>query len=107
MNAKVSITHIRSNQIIYKFRILVQSLCFCVLPLAYTNYTLGDKKKEVRQKAVMIIKTVLASEAYVKHIENESGVRRLKKVRQYIKPMINFSCRSYHELVRTKYQVHT
>ena len=51
------------------------------------------------------MKNVRASEAYKKHCEVESGVRHPNKIRLFLKPKINFKCRSYTEMVRTKFQV--
>ena len=65
----------------------------------------GDKNRNIREKGFGIVMNIRASEAWMKHVERESGSRRPKRIRHYHCPKINFNCSSYIEMFRLKAQV--
>ena len=70
-----------------------------------STFTAADKDKEIRERALKIVRSVRASEAYTKHVEQESGVRRPKRIRKFLKPLLNLECKRYTDMVQTMYQV--
>ena len=67
----------------------------------------ASEDEEIRNRGVDIIQHVLSSEAYDRYVEEQSGVRRPKKIRKYYVPKLNFDCKGYTNMIITKLEVNT
>ena len=67
----------------------------------------ASEDEEIRNRGVDIIQHVLSSEAYDRYVEEQSGVRRPKKIRKYYVPKLNFDCKGFTNMIITKLEVNT
>ena len=67
----------------------------------------ASEDEEIRNRGVNIIQHVQSSEAFDRYVEEQSGVRRPKKIRKYYVPKLNFDCKGYTNMIITKLEVNT